>query len=105
MCPSFASHAGTSLKEALAMVNKQIITVAPELAAALRAEGATAERERIRALGPPPIEQLADKPIDERAKATWNSSADIRAEFGKFETFLAYATAYAAGSVKIQGRV
>ena len=45
-------------------------------------------------------EQAAATP-EERAKATWDKDAAIRAEFGKFETYLAFATAHAGGTVKI----
>lgn len=45
-------------------------------------------------------EQAAATP-EERAKATWDKDAAIRAEFGKFETYLAFATAQAGGTVKI----
>jgi ClpP class serine protease len=40
-------------------------------------------------------------PIEERAKAKWDGDAAIRAEFGKFETFLAFAKAHDAGTVKV----
>lgn len=146
------------------LTKEQIIAEAPELAAALRAEGATAERDRIQAVraqsirghealieqlafdgitsgpeaavqilaaeknlqvkaaadlaasGPKPApfaaapadktaEQLAaendGKPIEERARTQWDASANLRGEFGKFETYLAYATAHDAGSVKV----
>src|SRR5574343_468764 len=39
-------------------------------------------------------------PIEQRAQAKWDSDADLRAEFGKFETYLAFAKAHDAGSVK-----
>ena len=40
-------------------------------------------------------------PIEERAKATWDADEKIRAEFGQFDTYLAYAKAQANGTVKI----
>lgn len=40
-------------------------------------------------------------PIEERAKATWDADEKIRAEFGQFDTYLAYAKAHAAGTVKV----
>lgn len=40
-------------------------------------------------------------PIEERAKATWDADEKIRAEFGQFDTYLAYAKAQAAGTVKV----
>lgn len=40
-------------------------------------------------------------PIDERAKAAWDKDAALRAEFGQFETYLAFAKAQAAGTVKV----
>ena len=44
----------------------------------------------------------ADLPFDERIKAEWDKDAGLRAEFsGNFETYKAFATAQAAGQVKI----
>lgn len=43
----------------------------------------------------------ADSPIDERAKAKWDASAEIRAEFGVFESFLAWAKADEKGLAKV----
>ena len=44
----------------------------------------------------------ADLPFDERIKAEWDKDANLRAEFsGNFETYKAFATAQAAGQVKI----
>lgn len=40
-------------------------------------------------------------PIEERAKATWDADEKIRAEFGQFDTYLAYAKAQANGTVKV----
>jgi len=42
-------------------------------------------------------------PIEEQAKITWNISAEIREEFGDFETYLGYEKAMANGQVKILG--
>jgi len=42
-------------------------------------------------------------PIEEKAKITWNTSAEIREEFGDFETYLAYSKAEAQGQVRILG--
>jgi len=42
-------------------------------------------------------------PIEEQAKITWNTSAEIREEFGNFETYLAYSEAVANGQVRITG--
>lgn len=39
--------------------------------------------------------------VEEQAKATWEKSEAIRAEFGAFDTYLAYAKAQAAGTVKV----
>jgi capsid assembly protease len=46
----------------------------------------------------------ADKtlPVEERAKATWEKSVDIRSEFGSYETYLAYMKNMEAGNVKIK---
>lgn len=43
------------------------------------------------------------QPLDKRAQATWDASQDVRAEFGTFETYLAYRKAEASGSVKLRG--
>jgi len=40
-------------------------------------------------------------PIEERAQAMWDTDANLRAEFGEFNTYLAYAKAHDAGAVKI----
>jgi signal peptide peptidase SppA len=45
--------------------------------------------------------QEAGLSIEERAKATWDKDENIRAEFGAFATYLAYAKAHASGSVKV----
>lgn len=50
------------------------------------------------------VEVDADAPLDERAKAIWDKKKEIRAEFGKFETFLAYLEADEKGLVKILGQ-
>ena len=41
------------------------------------------------------------RPIEDRAKAKWDTDASIRAEFGAFETYLAFAKAHDAGTVKV----
>jgi len=41
--------------------------------------------------------------IEEKAKSTWNTSAEIREEFGDFEAYLGYEKAVANGQVKILG--
>ena len=46
---------------------------------------------------------LADAPVEARAQATWDKDPDVRAEFGTFATYLAYATASSAGHVKVLG--
>lgn len=43
----------------------------------------------------------ASLPLEERAKAAWDKDAALRAEFGKFETYLAFAKANDAGTVKL----
>ena len=43
----------------------------------------------------------ASLPIEERAKAAWEKDAALRAEFGQFETYLAFAKANDAGTVKL----
>jgi ClpP class serine protease len=47
--------------------------------------------------------QAADDslPLEQRAQAKWDSDPATRAEFGEFKTFLAYAKAHDAGTVKI----
>jgi signal peptide peptidase SppA len=42
-----------------------------------------------------------DAPIEERAKAAWDGDAKLRADFGNFDTYLAYAKAEDAGKVKV----
>ena len=42
-------------------------------------------------------------PLPERCKAEWDKSANVRAEFGTFEVFLAFAQADEAGQTKING--
>lgn len=90
-------------------------TTGPEAAVqVLSAERATgAERlKQIRSDAPTalphaaaPVDEAAaeDKtlPIEERAKAKWDASAETRAEFVKFENYLAFAKAHEAGAVKV----
>jgi hypothetical protein len=45
----------------------------------------------------------AGAPIEEAAKAKWDADASLRTEFINFSTYLAYAKAHAAGSVKVLG--
>lgn len=57
----------------------------------------------------PAVEALAEAedkslPIDDRAKATWDSSKEIRTEFGQFATYLAYAKAEESGNVRVLGK-
>lgn len=40
-------------------------------------------------------------PIDDKAKITWDANASLRAEFRKFDTYLAYVKGVADGRVKI----
>lgn len=51
-------------------------------------------------VGPSAAEDMT-RPVEERARAKWDADAGIRAEFGAFETYLAYAKAHDAGTVKI----
>ena len=90
-------------------------TSAPEAAVKiLAAEKAANERRAgdLRAAAPQPVADVPapddkgagidpDAPIETRAKAQWDRDPALRAEFGKFETYLAYATADAAGTVKL----
>lgn len=46
-------------------------------------------------------EDLSDLPIDEQAKAQWEGDKSLRAEFGNFAQYLAYAKAHANGQVKV----
>lgn len=39
-------------------------------------------------------------PIEERAKATWDDSPEVRAEFGSFDTYLAFRVAEDGGHVR-----
>lgn len=151
-------------KGATMLTKEQIIAEAPEVAAAFRAEGATAERDRIQSVraqsikghealietlafdgvttGPEaavqilnaersmqekaakdlataapeavafaaaPAEAIEDNlenlPIEEQAKAAWDKSPTLRAEFGdNFKTYAAYRKAEADGRVKVAGK-
>ncbi len=55
------------------------------------------------AAAPSDAPKAADKdaPIEERAKAAWDGDAKLRADFGNFDTYLAYAKAEDAGKVKV----
>lgn len=46
----------------------------------------------------------ASLPIEEQAKAEWDAKAELRNEFGKFETYLGYRKAQASGRVKTSGK-
>jgi signal peptide peptidase SppA len=52
---------------------------------------------------PAKTDLMADKskPIDERCKATWEGSAEIRAEFGSLAAFTAFSRAQEAGQVRM----
>lgn len=41
-----------------------------------------------------------DAPLEERAKASWDADKELRAEFGKFETYMAFRKAEERGAVK-----
>lgn len=43
-------------------------------------------------------------PLEDRAKAKWEKDATVRAEFGKFETFMAWFKADSEGRVKTHGK-
>lgn len=90
-------------------------TSAPEAAVKiLSAEKSANERRAtdLRAAAPQPVADVPvpddngagidpDAPIETRAKARWERDPDLRAEFGAFDTYLAYAKAEAAGTVKL----
>jgi len=90
-------------------------TSAPEAAVKiLSAEKAANERRAgdLRAAAPQPVADVAapddkgagidpEAPIETRAQARWDRDPDLRAEFGAFNTYLAYAKAEAAGTVKL----
>lgn len=48
-----------------------------------------------------PLTADPSAPIETRAKAQWDGDAALRTEFGSFETYLAYAKAHAAGTVRV----
>jgi len=48
-------------------------------------------------------EQDAGKPVEERCKAKWEASAEIRKEYGTLETFTAFTRANEAGKVRMLG--
>lgn len=90
-------------------------TSAPEAAVKiLSAEKAANERRAgdLRAAAPQPVADVAapddkgagidpEAPIETHAQARWDRDPDLRAEFGAFNTYLAYAKAEAAGTVKL----
>lgn len=111
-------------------VEAQLLPGHDKLIATLKADGKTtgpeaavqilaAEREvcagRARDIGkdaPPPVPHAAapvDRPaaedatlpIEERAKARWDADESLRAEFGAFTTYLAWAKAHDAGTVRV----
>jgi hypothetical protein len=43
-------------------------------------------------------------PIEQRAKADWDTKAEIRAEFVSFESYLALRKAEASGRVRVLGK-
>lgn len=89
-------------------------TAAEAAVAILAAERAVCagRAEQIAAGAQKPVEHAAapvdaqaaeDKtlPIEQRAQAKWDADAQLRAEFGAFETYLAYAKAHDAGTVRV----
>ena len=52
----------------------------------------------------PPVSDAPVEDDDAALKSEWNANADIRAEFGKFETFKHFRAAAKAGRVRINGR-
>ena len=50
------------------------------------------------------IEDDKSLPIEERAKAKWDSDASVRGEFGNFKTFLGFFKGSESGGVKISGK-
>jgi len=90
-------------------------TTGPEAAVAiLAAERAicAGRADKLAAAAPAPVPHApapVDKPsgedksqpIETRAKAKWDADAALRAEFGAFETYLAFAKAQDAGAVKV----
>lgn len=42
-------------------------------------------------------------PVEERAKAKWDADANIRGEFGKFETYLGFFKGSESGNVRVSG--
>lgn len=97
-----AKQAGTSAAEfALQQVEAEKVTRERQLGAIQRdgektkvAPAATATGEQ------PSAASDASLPIEERCKAQWEKDPQIREEFGKFERFLAYSKAEAAGRVR-----
>lgn len=70
-------------------------------ALAARREDAPKAAPHAAAPSAPVVAEDASLPLEERAKATWEADANLRKEFGKFDTYFAYAKAHDSGSVKI----
>ncbi len=102
--------------EALVAQFKADGATTPEMAAVaiLKAERETCagRADKLRADAPAPVAHAAapvaaptaedtTRPVEDRAKAKWDADQSVRAEFGTFETYLAYAKAHDAGTVKI----
>lgn len=92
-------------------------TTGPEAALAILAAERAKGADRVAALradAPAPVGFAAapaddplpdddDQPIEARAQAAWDKDKALRAEFGTFDTYLAYAKATAEGRVKVLG--
>ena len=88
-------------------------TTGPEAAVAVLGAEKSARQgtlTQIRTEGPKPLPQptgpetaaLDNLPVEERCKAKWDQSAELRAEFSnKFGTFLAYEKAVESGTVRV----
>lgn len=58
---------------------------------AIKADGTQAAEVVATATGEAkPVQDDATKPLEERAKAQWDASADLRGEFTSFESYLAF---------------
>lgn len=87
------------------------VEAAAQILEAERGRGA-ARLAALKSDAPPPVPHGADSepaaasdlPVDEQARADWDAKSELREEFGKFETYLAYAKAHASGQVKVLGK-
>ena len=129
---AIAAEGATAERERILAVEAQALPGHEALIAQLKADGHTtgpeaaaqvlaAERnklgkraEALQADAPPPVafaaapaEEAAEDtslPLEERAKAKWDASADLRKEFGSFGAYTAYLKNHEAGRARVFGK-